>query len=276
MTKKERRMKNMHNVHGVRVVDAHRVQAVGACRKRAIGVHGLWVVALVLLLAAGRVMAGGIDEKTAREHQAVKSYMARMLATPAYRQTVPAASDQPSKTRAGPLAKDAAVNAQIDRKSFFMNGNRIATQLYNYGGIAPGYDALRGVNNLVWRNLDYAFQFCPIVGASVPDARDPSRRVHIISDALWDYPALREVNPTGDTLWQWQPLPGYADPNQSSMASNPAEDKDGDGKPDSWPRSWYNPVLGKYVWPGYLSQDAPSADLEVFWAMDDRYNMEFP
>ncbi len=71
--------------------------------------------------------------------------------------------------RSGP-GKISSTTAQADRKSFFMNGNRIATQLYNYGGISPGYDALRGVNNLVWRNLDYVFQFCPIVGASVPDA----------------------------------------------------------------------------------------------------------
>ena len=78
---------------------------------------------------------------------------------------------------------------QADRKSFFMNGNKIRRSVYNYGGIAPGYDALRGVNNLVWRNLDYVFQFCPIVGASVPDAANPARRLHIISDALWDYPA---------------------------------------------------------------------------------------
>ena len=99
--------------------------------------------------------------------------------------------------------------------------------------------------------------------------------LHIISDALYDYPALREVNPTGDTLWQWQPLPGYADPDQKAMASNPADDTNGDGKPDSWPRAWYNPATGKYVWPGYLSQDVLSSDLEVFWAMDDRFNTEF-
>jgi hypothetical protein len=276
MKTEERRMKTIRSAHGVRVVDAYGVRVVEAYGKWIIGVRGTWVVALMLLFAAGRVMAGGVDEKAAREHQAVKSYMSWMLATPSYQPMAPAAADGLSKSRTATLAKDAAVNAQADRKSFFMNGNRIVTQLYNYGGIAPGYDAIRGVNNFVWRNLDYVFQFCPIVGASVPDARDPSRRVHIISDALWDYPALREVNPTGDTLWQWQPLPGYADPNQSSMASNPAADKNGDGKPDSWPRSWYNPVLGKYVWPGYLSQDAPSADLEVFWAMDDRFNMEFP
>jgi hypothetical protein len=109
----------------------------------------------------------------------------------------------------------------------------------------------------------------------VRSAVDSTRQLHIITDALWDYPALREVSPDGLTLWQWEPLPGYADPTQASMASNPAPDKDGDGKPDSWPRSWYNPTLGKYVWPGYLQQDATSADLEVFWAMDDRDNAEF-
>ncbi|MBK7258384.1 MAG: hypothetical protein IPI01_11405 [Ignavibacteriae bacterium] len=103
----------------------------------------------------------------------------------------------------------------------------------------------------------------------------PGKRLHIVSDALWDYPNLREVNPTGDTLWQWQPIPGYADPAQKYMASNPADDTNGDGKPDSWPRTWYNPSTGKYVWPGFLSQDVMSSDLEVFWAMDDRFNTEF-
>jgi hypothetical protein len=166
-----------------------------------------------------------------------------------------------------------------DRKSFIMNGNKITVELFNYGGIGPGYGLTRGLTNLVWRNLDYIFQFCPIVGASVPDSANPSKRIHIISDALNDYPSpvgLREVDPTGTKLWQWQPLPGYADSTQANMASNPAPDKNGDGRPDSWPRQWYNPTLGKYVWPGYLSQDATSADLETFWAMDDRDNSEFP
>ncbi len=201
-----------------------------------------------------------------------------MRTTASSQSTTPVAGvpDTQMKPDQRPPAKTTAVTAQKDRKSFFMNGNKIAVELYNYGGIAPGYDALRSVNNLVWRNLDYAFQFCPIVGASVPSAGDPARRLHIISDALWDYPALREVNPTGDTLWQWQPLPGYADPDQPRIASNPADDVNGDGKPDSWPRSWYNPTLGRYVWPGYLSQDVLSSDLEVFWAMDDRFNTEFP
>ncbi len=235
-----------------------------------------WAAVSVLVILAVVARGGVPDDKDQRDHQAVKAYVTHGMASTAQPSALPASAGQMTKGSFGPLPKTSAIEAQKDRKSFFMNGNRIATQLFNYGGIAPGYDLLRGVNNVVWHNLDYVFQFCPIVGASVPDARIPSKRLHIISDGLWDYPALREVNPTGDTLWQWQPLPGYADPDQPYMASNPADDKNGDGKPDSWPQSWYNPVLGKYVWPGYLSQDSPSADLEVFWAMDDRFNMEFP
>lgn len=236
--------------------------------------HCWWTVAVGFVTAAA-VYAGPADGKTNQDVRAVNQYMQAVRSTQPGTSADGAAAQAMKPEPSGP-SKISGTAAQADRKSFFMNGNRIATQVYNYGGISPGYDALRGVNNLVWRNLDYVFQFCPIVGASVRDARDPARRIHIISDGLWDYPALREVNPTGDTLWQWQPLPGYADPNQPYMASNPADDNDGDGKPDSWPRSWYNPSSGKYVWPGYLSQDVLSSDLEVFWAMDDRFNTEFP
>jgi hypothetical protein len=97
---------------------------------------------------------------------------------------------------------------------------------------------------------------------------------YIISDGLFDYDGYREESPTGER-WVFKPLPGYADPDQPYIASNPAFDADKDGKPDSWPREWYNPTLGEYVWPGYLAQGATNADLEVFWGMDDRDNKEF-
>ncbi len=238
---------------------------------------GRMLLPLIVLVAAAAA-AGTPDNKDEAARQAVKAYIARGMAAAARSAPAPAIQSTPMMTKGSlpHLDKTTSTEAQKDRKTFFMNGNKIATQIFNYGGIAPGYDVLRAVNNVVWHNLDYVFQFCPIVGASVPDARDPSHRLHIISDGLWDYPNLREVNPTGDTLWQWQPIPGYADPNQPYMASNPCADLDGDGKPDSWPREWYNPTLGKYVWPGYLAQDVLSADLEVFWSMDDRFNMEFP
>jgi len=207
-----------------------------------------------------------------REHQAVKDFMRQKLQNSSTN-NISNSTVSDKKDETGFLNQLFKPTAQEDRKYFFMNGNKISTNVYNYGGIAPGYGLLRNVNNLVWKDLGYIFQFCPIVGAEVVNTN--GNTIHIISDGLWDYPAYREVSPDGTTLWQWQPLPGYADPDQEHMASNPAEDADGDGKPDSWPRTWYNPTLGEYVWPGYLSQNATNADLEVFWAMDDRDNAEF-
>jgi len=212
------------------------------------------------------------DARRSREHQAVKNYLKlkhkdSLVERSSDSNVIVKDDDSESVDQLyKPLAHS-------DRRYYFMNGNKISTNVYNYGGIAPGYQLLRNVNNVVWKNLGYVFQFCPIVGAEVIDTR--GAKIHVISDGLWDYPAYREVSPDGTTLWQWQPLPGYHDPDQDFMASNPAEDADGDGKPDSWPREWYNQTLGKYVWPGYLSQDATNADLEVFWAMDDRENTEF-
>lgn len=99
---------------------------------------------------------------------------------------------------------------------------------------------------------------------------------HIVSDAINDSYA-RDINPYDSrTLFGWRPLPEYVDPTSKVMASNPAPDvSPQDGRPDSWPTSWYNFEKGQYVWPGYLRQDVPNADLEVLWGMDDGNNSEF-
>ncbi|MFC2083789.1 hypothetical protein ACFLS9_01910 [Bacteroidota bacterium] len=213
------------------------------------------------------------NSKRFQEHQAVKELL-RSVISSSPKSTIPLDDNKPYED--GYLNK---ISDEEDRKTYFMNGNRLGVEIYNYGGIGPGYGLIRNVNNLVWRDLGYIFQFGPIVGAEVKD-QETGEKIHIISDGLNDYMTssyrLQEVNPADETeRWQWQPLPGYADPDQPSIASNPAPDDDGDGKPDSWPRDWYNATLGKYVWPGFLSQDATNADLEVFWAMDDRANREF-
>lgn len=210
------------------------------------------------------------EQQRAKEHQAVKELLRQKMQN-AERSKNNVNKKQDAQNDA--LGKVAGIE---DRKSYFMNGNKIATEVYNYGGIGPGYGGIRGVNNVVWRTLSYIFQFTPIFAGAVPDASNPDKTLFIVSDALNEYPSAEpERNPETGELWQFQPLPGYADPDQEDMASNPAADNDGDGKPDSWPRSWYNPTLGQYVWPGYLSQNATNADLEVLWVMDDRDNAEF-
>jgi hypothetical protein len=175
------------------------------------------------------------------------------------------------------------IAGEQDRKYYMMNGNNILTQIWNYGGIGAGLPgdqggSLRERLNLVWRDLSYIFQFCPLVGAEVPSAINPEQKIRIVSDGLFDYsnPGLRDEDRVTGFKWTWQPLPGYADPNQEFMASNPAFDSDRDGKPDSWPREWYSEALGEYVWPGYLTVGENNADLETYWVMDDRDNREFP
>ncbi|GJQ62587.1 MAG: hypothetical protein SCALA702_16400 [Melioribacteraceae bacterium] len=230
-------------------------------------------ILMITFLFAVTANAQDRQAQREREHQAVKNLLRQMEQNQEVKQHSPEVMEQLLEKESG--TKIGKENAQRDRKSFIMNGNRVTMQVYNYGGIGPGYGLLRHTSNGVWNGLSYVFQFCPFVAAAVPE--DSSGEVvHIISDALNDYGGLFEVNPADPTeLWQWQPLAGYADSTQGKIASNPAEDADGDGKPDSWPRNWYNETLGKYVWPGFLSQDASNADLEIYWAMDDRFNREF-
>jgi hypothetical protein len=227
------------------------------------------VLLIILILSSSILVAQNREEERKREHQAVDRFLNEAM----------------SKANDGPKIGENKGSQRLSKitdgfvegeKSFLMNGNNIAVELFNYGGIAPGYPSanFRNVGNLIWRKLPYIFQFCPIVGASVPDNDDPNKRLYIISDGLYDYDNYREESPTGER-WVWKPLPGYADPDQPYIASNPAFDADKDGKPDSWPREWYNPTLGEYVWPGYLAQGATNADLEIFWSMDDRDNKEF-
>ncbi|CUT08364.1 hypothetical protein JGI9_01590 [Candidatus Kryptonium thompsonii] len=156
---------------------------------------------------------------------------------------------------------------EADRKKLVMNGNKITVTIYNYGSLSAPGDR---ITDVVWNGLGYAYEFGPLIGASVVDTS--GKRIHIITDGLLDG---GDRSPDGTKRWGWQPLPGYADPNQDKIAHNPDKDLDGDGKPDSWPSSWYDQNLGKYVWPGYLSRDATQADLEAFYVMDDRDNEEF-
>lgn len=215
------------------------------------------------------------EEKRKQEHQAVIDLVNEYMAKHPAPNVSKSETDAVDKYKYSGLRKSSAYG---DRKSFLMNGNKIKVGLTNYGGIGEGYGGIREITELVWHGSPYIFQFTPLVGASVPDARNPQKRLHIISDGLNDWPQynLRDVSPLGDTLWQWEPLQGYADANQPYMASNPCEDLNRDGKPDSWPGNWYNSTLGKYVWPGYLTQGVNNADLECFWSMDDRDNAEFP
>jgi hypothetical protein len=164
-------------------------------------------------------------------------------------------------------------NGYDDRKYFFMNGNKVSGNIYNYGAIAPGEGLIRHVNNMVWNGLGDVYQLMPMVLAEIKGS--DGKIYHISSDALNDAYG-RDISPDGRLIYGWEPLLGYADPNQPYMASNIAADLNRDGKPDNWPNEWYDSTQHKYIWPNFIPLSQKQPDLEIFWGMDDRDNREFP
>ena len=133
-------------------------------------------------------------------------------------------------------------------------------RFYNFGGIGDGGGQFSGIYHIESGN-SYFYEFTPVIAASVIDSS--GNRKHIVSDGAI---GLRDMSPFG-YQWGFEPLPGFANPNQDYMAINTI--------PESWPESWpnreedwngyWNGAYGKYV----------RADQESYYVMDDQYNDEF-
>ena len=156
-------------------------------------------------------------------------------------------------------------------KDITIKGNKITTIMYNYGSVCSP-NALDNINDLVWNDLGYGFEFGLIVGAEVLDVNGDT--LHIVSDSHV-LSTQGDYNSDASLKWGWLPRDGYSDPNQDELASLNAEDTDGDGKPDSWPEEWYSAGSGKYLWPAFLGDMATAPDEEVYYAVDDYTNYEF-
>jgi hypothetical protein len=161
------------------------------------------------------------------------------------------------------------------RKETIINGNQIRVLLTNQGSIStPDADAANA--DLVWPNgpsgLGYAYEFGPLVGAEVIGGNGDTLR--IVDDGFillndGDY------EPGTANKWGWEPKLGFSDPASNEVATFSDLDRNNDGKPDSWPQSWFNEILGRYVWPAFLGDDATTPDEEVFYKMDDFDQAEF-
>jgi hypothetical protein len=170
------------------------------------------------------------------------------------------------------FAKTTGLPSEI--RSLIINGNKITTVVYNYGSITRP-NTLGNVADLVWNRLGYGFEFTPLVTGEVTDVK--GQTVHIMDDGMW-LPSQGGYSQDGTLKWGWLPKAGYAAPGQADIAAWSARaDVGGDltRKPHSWPESWYNSVLGRYVWPAYLGNDATSPDEEVYFVDDDWTNAKY-
>ena len=134
---------------------------------------------LLFILYNASAYAQKTPEQKQAEHQAVIDYLnAQHRLQPV------------NQNQGGPNLKQdsdrtlAKTTAEEDRKYYMMNGNNVFTQIWNYGGIGAGLPgdqggSLRERLNLVWRDLSYIFQFCPLVGAEVPSAINPDQKLRI-------------------------------------------------------------------------------------------------
>ena len=164
-------------------------------------------------------------------------------------------------------AQMSKLSAFSDRKAGTHNGNRVRTLFYNYGSIGrPNTEP-----SMEWpigSGRGYAFEFGVIAGAKIK-TRGGDDDI-IVSDGL-TVAGVRYSSDFDNDPGDWQPLPGFHDPFQASIAMSDAVDDDRDGKPDSWPSKWYDPNFSDYMWPGEYGQGITTADQESYYVMDDFY-----
>ncbi len=159
-------------------------------------------------------------------------------------------------------------------RSRIMHGNKITTIVYNYGNITRPNLTPDNTLDLVWNRLGYGFEFTPLVGGHIIDSS--GRSTHMLDDGMW-LASEGQYAPDGSIKWGWLPKPGYAAPKPANLDIAAWSDRSEVGgdltrKPHSWPESWYNAALGRYVWPAFLGNDATSPDEEVYFVADDYTN----
>ncbi len=180
----------------------------------------------------------------------------------------------------GSLYKDNKISKTLGDqnaiKEVIIHGNAITTVLFNYGSICkPNY--LGNIADLVWKGLGYGFEFGPLaLGEVTTTNTDGTVDTFHVDDNSHILPSQGTYSPDGTQKWGWLPKDGYADPSQSAIATLNAPDNNHDGKPDSWPQRWYDPRIGKYVWPAFLGDQATAPDEEAYYVMDDYSNHQFP
>ncbi len=155
------------------------------------------------------------------------------------------------------------------RRTAIMNGNQVRAVFGNWGVIGqPSNLGHRGA----WQydNNGYLGDVSPLVGAEV---RFDSLTFHSVVTSPVDRPTqLTDVDPATGKFWTFEPVGGYLNASQQSIAMSNDEaswptfwpDKAGDAADPGWMGSW-NGYFGKKI----------SADQESYFVMDDNNDERF-
>jgi len=175
-----------------------------------------------------------------------------------------------------------AQSGQEYTRTAIMNGNQVFCVFGNWGVLGqPADQANRGA----WKNPNdgYLGDVSPLVGV---EANYKGTTFHSVVTCPF-YPTQRPAasqdrDPISNKWWTWEPVAGYFNANQQSVALSTI--------PNSWPQSWPDklsdpkdpgwrtnpdPSLSKYAaWNGYFGKKI-NADLESYFVMDDNNDLRF-
>ena len=166
-------------------------------------------------------------------------------------------------------------SGQEYRRSAVHNANLVRTVFGNWGVVGqPSGKGPRGA--WLFDTNGYIGDISPMVGAEVTyyDATlDSTLTFNSVVVCPVDRPYTQAEESNDGKLWTFEPLGGYINANQTSIAMST--------NPNSWPLSWpdkagdSNDPGWRGAWNGYFGKDVFSADQESFYVMDDNNDEEY-
>ena len=153
-------------------------------------------------------------------------------------------------------------------KKGWMDGNLVGTVYYNFGEIADWENEPE--RSGVWpigTNHTYVDGIAVIVQA---EATDPQGNIiHPLETNYYEY---TRYDPQTGVTYGWWPLPGYANPYNSSPARS---DDDFTGE-ITWPTHWPDRTSDwDGYWNGFFGKGVKNADLETYFVFDDSEDKEY-
>jgi hypothetical protein len=157
----------------------------------------------------------------------------------------------------------------------YHTGNRAAITFYNDGqiaGVNTGID-IRGEWPL-GSGENYIGDCIPLIGVEFINNLDDTLQSVVISRGP-RRGQFEEKSPIDGHFWGWNPVPGFRNPNYSSVAMSHI--------PQSWPiEGWNDPIAkfwidedGNTEWFGFFGRGIQNADQESFFEADDQGDDEF-
>ena len=145
-------------------------------------------------------------------------------------------------------------------KKGIMDGNLVRTMFFNHGEIAHWPDQPSGE----WpKGSGHSY----VDGVALIAQSEVNFNGHIFHPLETRYREFMRHAPDG-TPWGWEPLPGYANPNQSSPAMS--------NDPTTWPSHWPDrPSDWDGYWNGFFGKGVQNADLETYFVFDDAEDKQY-